>query len=136
MTKTYSGALEYPSFAERFHYLRIGGKVGVETFGVNRFLNQKFYRTEEWKRFRNQIIIRDNGNDLGADGCPIEGKIYIHHIVPITMDDILNRNLELLLNPDNAISCSFATHQAIHYGDDSILQLEVPERKPGDTKLW
>lgn len=95
---------------------------------------------EEWKWFRNQIIIRDSIDgyvcDLGIADCPIEGKVYIHHITPITMEDIEKRNLKILLDPDNVICCSFKTHQAIHYGDDSILQLTVPERKAGDTKLW
>lgn len=134
--KTYTQAIEYPTFAERFNYLKIGGEVGVETFGVNRYLNQKFYNTSEWRNFRNQIIIRDNGNDLGDPNVPILGRIYIHHIEPITMDDIVNRNFNILLNPDNVICVSDKTHKALHYGDDNVIELNVPERHAGDTKLW
>lgn len=134
--KTYTKAIKYPTYAERFNYLKIGGEVGAETFGVNRYLNQKFYNTSEWRNFRNQIIIRDNGNDLGDPNVPIVGRIYIHHIQPISMDDIVNRNFDILLNPDNVICVSDRTHRAIHYGDDNVIELEVPERHAGDTKLW
>lgn len=134
--KTYTKAIKYPTYAERFNYLKIGGEVGAETFGVNRYLNQKFYNTSEWRNFRNQIIIRDNGNDLGDPNVPIVGRIYIHHIQPISMDDIVNRNFDILLNPDNVICVSDRTHRALHYGDDNVIELEVPERHAGDTKLW
>lgn len=134
--KTYTKAIKYPTYAERFNYLKIGGEVGAETFGVNRYLNQKFYNTSEWRNFRNQIIIRDNGNDLGDPNVPIVGRIYIHHIRPISMDDIVNRNFDILLNPDNVICVSDRTHRALHYGDDNVIELEVPERHAGDTKLW
>lgn len=134
--KTYEEVSKLESFSERLHYLLIGGTVGAETFGVNRYLNQKFYRTNEWRQFRDKVILRDAGCDLGHLDCPIQGRIYIHHIEPITMDDIVNRNLSKLLNMDNVISCSFETHQAIHYGDESIVEITPIDRTPGDTKLW
>lgn len=136
--KTYSEMIKLPTYAERIEYLKIGGKVGADTFGVNRYLNQKFYNTQEWKNFRRMIILRDNGCDLGVKSMPIpEGmKMYIHHIEPISPIDLERKNIDILLNPDNAITVCFDTHQAIHYGDISIGNREPVERKPGDTKLW
>lgn len=135
MKRTYSELIKLPTFEERYRYLRIGGVVGEDTFGHARMLNQIFYRSPEWKRFRREIIIRDNGCDLAMDGWVIRDKIYIHHLNPITLDDIRNRNSNLL-DPENAVVVSFGTHQAIHYGDESMLAIGFTERKPNDTIPW
>lgn len=135
--KCYSELIKLPTFKERFDYLFVGGQVGAKTFGDERYLNQVFYNSYEWKAFRRSIIIRDGGNDLGIDGREIHEKrlIRIHHINPITVDDIVNRAYKLL-DPENAITCLWQTHQAIHYtGYDGCLKDPV-ERKPGDTCLW
>ena len=133
--RTYSELIKLPSFEERYRYLKLGGKVGEDTFGHSRYLNQMFYQSYEWKNFRREIIIRDNGCDLAMDGWVIHDKIYIHHINPMTLEDIKNRN-PMLLDPENAVVVSFGTHQAIHYGDESLLALDVPERTPNDTIPW
>ena len=136
MMKTYSELILLPTFAERFQYLKLKGAVGKETFGKSRYLNQLLYRSPEWKKVRRDVIIRDGGCDLGVADCPIDGRVYIHHMNPITEDDILNRNPKIF-DPDNLISVSFRTHQAIHYGSDKMMkELEFIERTPGDTKLW
>lgn len=124
-------------FMDRYEYLKLGGQVGHETFGFDRYLNQKFYSSYEWKKFRRDMIIRDNGCDLGInDGLhEIRGKIILHHINPIDLDDITSKNLDVLLNPDNVICVSHRTHEAIHYGDKKLLRI-FSERHPGDTKLW
>lgn len=134
--RTYSELITIPTFIERYEYLRLGDRIGVETFGYDRYLNQLFYSSKEWKNFRRDIIVRDAGNDLGIDGREIGGLITIHHIVPITVDDIVNRRLEILLNPDNVICTSANTHKAIHYGDASLLVPELIERKLNDTCPW
>lgn len=134
-TKSYSELITIPSFIERFRYLKIGGKVGKDTFGHERYLNQILYTSQEWKRFRRDIILRDNGCDLGLEGFEIHGKILIHHINPITPDDIINRSTKIF-DPDNAISTRMLTHNAIHYGDESMLTVEPIERKPYDTCPW
>lgn len=134
--KTYSELILLPTFAERFQYLKLKGAVGKETFGKSRYLNQLLYRSPEWKRVRRDVVIRDGGCDLGVADCPIDGRVYIHHINPITENDILNRNPKIF-DPNNLISVSFRTHQAIHYGSDEMMkELEFIERMPGDTKLW
>lgn len=135
MIRTYSEMITLPTFLERFNYLRLDGCVGAETFGYDRYLNQTLYRTAEWKRFRNKIIVRDNGCDLGCDGYEMFGKILVHHINPITVDDVLNRDPKIF-DPDNVISTCLNTHNAIHYGDESLLITEPIERKPNDTCLW
>ena len=135
MIRTYSELITLPTFLERFNYLRLDGCVGAETFGYDRYLNQTLYRTAEWKRFRNKIIVRDNGCDLGCDGYEMFGKILVHHINPITVDDVLNRDPKIF-DPDNVISTCLNTHNAIHYGDESLLITEPIERKPNDTCLW
>ena len=136
MMKTYSELILLPTFAERFQYLKLKGAVGKETFGKSRYLNQLLYRSPEWKRVRRDVVIRDGGCDLGVADCPIDGRVYIHHMNPITEDDILNRNPKIF-DPDNLISVSFRIHQAIHYGSDEMMkELEFIERMPGDTKLW
>lgn len=134
-TRKFSELRKLKSFKERYDYLKLGGEVGLATFGADRYLNQSFYRSKEWKRVRDQVIVRDNGCDLGVEGYQIYDRIYIHHMNPITADDILDRN-EDILNPEFLICVSFDTHNAIHFGDDSLLPKLPIERKPGDTILW
>lgn len=133
--KTYTELIKFVTLKDRFRYLQIGGKVGEDTFGGRRILNQKFYTSLEWKQFRRKIITRDNGLELGLEGFPIAGKIYIHHIVPLSDYDLINRT-ELLLDENNVISCSFDMHQAIHYGNESIIPEEWSPRTPNDTIPW
>lgn len=133
--KTYSELITLPTFEERFEYLKIGGKVGVDTFGFDRYLNQVFYRSNEWKSIRDKVIIRDNGCDLGIEGREIYSKIIVHHMNPITKDDILNRS-NFLLNPEFLICTIKLTHDAIHYGDSSILLAEPSIRTKNDTCPW
>ena len=134
--KTYSEVILLPTFVERFLYLKLDGIVGEDTFGFERYLNQKFDQTTEWKRFRDQIILRDCGCDLGLEGYEIYGPIYIHHINPIAIEDLRERRMDVLLNPENVICVSFKTHNAIHYGDESILNLPPVERSMNDTCPW
>lgn len=134
--RTYSELIAIPTYIERYRYLRLGGKVGRQTFGVYRRLNQVFYRTPEWMRFRNAIILRDMGRDLAFDGMDIRGAISVHHLNPISVDDIVERN-PCLLDPENVVCCTFNTHQAIHYGDESLLPIDLfTERSPNDTSPW
>lgn len=134
--KTYSELIQLPTFEERLEYLKFNSAVGHETFGSSRYLNQAFYRSTEWKRFRRDVILRDNGCDLGIEDYTIFEGIYIHHIEPITPQDIEARNLEKLLNMDNAICCSFNTHNLIHYGNtDAVISAPI-ERAPNDTCPW
>lgn len=133
--RTYSELITLPTFMERYKYLRIGGTVGTDTFGFDRYLNQVFYKSDEWKSIRRHVIIRDCGCDLGIEGHEIHERILIHHINPISEEDILGRS-DFLLNPEYLISTSHRTHNAIHYGDDSIL-IDTPlERKKNDTCPW
>ena len=124
-----------PTFEERYEYLRIGGSVGEETFGFDRYLNQIFYKSKEWKAVRRFVIVRDNGCDLGMEGYEIYGKILIHHINPISKKDILERS-DFLLNPEFLICTSKKTHDAIHYGDANLLPMEPIERRPNDMCPW
>lgn len=134
--RTYSELKELSTFRERFDYLKLGGKVGETTFGFDRYLNQQFYRSKEWKQVRNQIIIRDDGNDLGIEGCEITKAIYVHHMNPMIVRDLLE-DIDKVLNPEFLICTSFKTHEAIHYSDETLLSDYFPiERKPGDTTLW
>lgn len=135
MIRTYRELIQLPSFRERYEYLRTGGLVGNDTFGFDRYLNQKFYHSPEWKQIRRDVIIRDEGRDLAMEGYEIQNGVYIHHMNPIGKDDLQNVT-ELLLNPDYLVCVSFRTHQAIHYGDASLLPQLPVERRPGDTKLW
>lgn len=136
MILSYSELITLPTFEERYRYLRKSGIVGEETFGSHRYLNQILYTSPEWRSVRNHVIIRDNGCDLGMEGYEIRDRVYIHHINPITEDDILNRT-PALFDMENLICVSFNTHQAIHYGDESLLPIiSFNERTPGDTKLW
>lgn len=124
-----------PTFKERFEYLKLDGTVGEETFGWDRYLNQMFYKSVEWREIRDWIIIRDHGCDLGVDGYEINSKVYVHHMNPIAIEDI-REVTDYLTDPDYLISTSFITHQAIHYGDASLLIIEPIIREPGDTTLW
>ena len=133
--RTYSELITLPTFEERYRYLRLGGNVGEETFGFDRYLNQLFYKTKEWRALRNQIIVRDNGCDLGIEDREIFGRIIIHHMNPITVDDIKRRS-EFLLNPEYLISTSHNTHQAISYGDEGLLITMPVERSRNDTCPW
>ena len=133
--RTYSELITLPTFEERYRYLRIGGRVGEETFGFDRYLNQIFYKSKEWLSIRDQVIARDNGCDLGIPGREIHGRILIHHMNPITVEDILNRS-DLLLNPEYLICTVKNTHDAIHYGDENLLNKDPIERTKNDTCPW
>ena len=134
--KTYSELILLPTFEERYQYLKLDGVVGAETFGVDRLLNQIFYDSQEWKQFRWKIIARDNACDLSHPDRPIHTAIYIHHLNPITVTDVINRDPKLL-DPENAVCVTFSTHQAIHYGDQGQLIPTAPlERRPNDQAPW
>lgn len=134
-TRSYSQMIQRNTFADRYNYLRLRGSVGRETFGFDRYLNQRFYRSIEWKRMRDHVIARDNGCDLAVPDHEIYDKILIHHMNPMVEIDIIHAN-EDILNPEYLICTSLRTHNAIHYGDSSNLLLLPPERRPGDTRLW
>ena len=136
MIRTYSELMKLPTYEERLQYLMLNGRVGEDTFGSRRYLNQVFYRSYEWQKFRKEIILRDKGCDLGLEGYEILGKIYIHHINPIYIKDIEEKDLDILLNPENAISVSFDTHQRIHYENMSVVNNLPIERSPNDTCPW
>lgn len=133
--RTYSELSKLKTFDERYNYLRLEGVVGEETFGYDRFINQMFYRSRKWKAIRDAVIIRDNGCDLGMEGYEIHGKILIHHMNVITKKDIENES-ELLLDPEYLISTTHITHNAIHYGDQSLLVKTPAERRKNDTCPW
>lgn len=134
--KSYSEISKLLTFDERFQYLKLDGFVGKETFGFDRIFNQLFYRSAEWKRIRNLVIVRDNGCDLGVDGYDIYGsRVLIHHMNPISLDDIENHT-DYLLNPDFLITTTHRTHNAIHYGDDRLFTREPVVRKANDTCPW
>ena len=136
MNRSYSELIALPTFEERYRYLRLDGRVGEETFGFDRYMNQKFYQTDAlWRSLRQRIIIRDNGCDLGVEGREIHGRIIIHHINPITIDDILRRS-DLLYDPENLICTIKNTHDAIHYGDEKLLFSEPIIRTKNDTCPW
>ena len=133
--KSYSELCMISSFEDRFKYLRLGGKVGESTFGYDRYLNQILYHDSEWQSARQRVILRDNGFDLGMGEYPINGTIYVHHLNPITKKDILER-ASCLFDPENLICCSKRTHDAIHYGDESLLAKVPIERVRNDTCPW
>lgn len=135
MLRTYSELSRLQTFRERFEYLRLDGIVGAETFGFDRYLNQVFYNSDEWKAVRKTVIIRDNGCDLGMDGYDIHGKIIVHHMNPFSIDDVLHRKEELL-DPEFLISTVLNTHNAIHYGDESLLPSTPIVRTKNDTCPW
>lgn len=134
-TKRYSELITISTYEERFKYLQLKGAVGNDTFGYDRYLNQILYNSPEWKRLRNQIIIRDNGRDLGCEGYEIYGRILIHHMNPITVEDIVSRD-PIVFDPENLICVSHNTHNAIHYSDENLLIMAPVERTKNDTCPW
>jgi hypothetical protein len=134
-TRSYSELSHYLTFEERFEYLRLYGQVGRSTFGFDRYINQKFYVSHEWKSARQHVILRDNGCDLGISGYEIHGGLYIHHMNPMTVEDIVHGE-SWIFDPEFLISTSQKTHNAIHFGDESLIPKVVVARSPNDTKLW
>lgn len=135
MIRTYSELIGIESFKDRYFYLKLHGQVGEETFGIERWVNQQLYKSQRWRRLRSQIIIRDNGCDLGVDGRELDNYIVIHHMNPITLEDI-EEDRDDIYDPENLICCSSRTHQAIHFGDENLLPRDFSPRTPGDTCLW
>lgn len=134
--RTYTELITLPTFEERFEYLKLDGVVGEETFGFDRYLNQAFYRSKEWKRIRDHVIVRDMGCDLGVEGREIYGRILIHHMNPISKEDIVKQT-DFLLNPEYLITTVKQTHDAIHYGDSRLLMVGEPViRQKNDTCPW
>ena len=133
--RTYSELITIPTFIERYRYLKLGGSVGKETFGFDRYLNQTLYRSPEWKRFRRDMILRDNGMDLACDEYEIVGKVLVHHIDPLTIQDVIRRD-PTIFDPENFVGVSMKTHNAIHYGDESLLMIEPVVRTKNDTCPW
>lgn len=133
--RTYSELSRLETFEDRFRYLCLQGRVGETTFGWDRWINQKFYTSVQWRQARNHVIARDLGCDLGVEGYEIHSKIYIHHMNPMTVRDISEAD-ESILNPEFLITTTHRTHNAIHYGDERQLPRPFVERRPGDTKLW
>jgi hypothetical protein len=133
--RTYSELRRLETFEDRFHYLSLRGKVGDATFGFDRWINQQFYTGREWRRLRSDIIVRDNGCDLGIDGYELHERIIIHHMNPLSVDDLVHGD-DAALNPEYLISVSHQTHNAIHYGDERLLRKPLVPRRPGDTRLW
>lgn len=135
LLKSYRNLILLPTILDRFEYLRIKANVGDSTFGFDRFINQDFYQSREWRQVRMKVIARDEGCDLGVPEYPIGGKVIIHHINPITAEDIENAS-DLLFDMDNLICVSESTHNAIHFGDETLLPAEPIVRMPGDTCPW
>lgn len=133
--RTYSELIKLSTFEERYKYLRLGGRVGEDTFGFDRYLNQMFYKSDEWKTIRDRVIIRDNGCDLGIEDREIRGRIIVHHMNPISKEDILKRSI-YLLDPEYLICTIKNTHDAIHFGDESLLYTNPIERSRNDTCPW
>lgn len=133
--KSYSELIKLPTFMERFRYLKLQGRVAEETFGIDRYINQKLYHSKEWYNVCNRVLIRDHGCDLAMDGRDIFDQPLIHHINPISLKDILERSPEVF-NLENLITVSKSTHNAIHYGDESLMQMDIQERRPNDTCPW
>jgi hypothetical protein len=123
------------TFEERFEYLSIRGRVGESTFGYDRYVNQEFYRSTQWKHVRDRVISRDEGCDLGINGYEIHDKIFIHHMNPMRLSDIIDAN-DVILDPEYLIAVTHRTHQAIHYGDKNMIRQPYVPRRAGDTKLW
>ena len=135
MFRCYTELIELRTLEERFEYLRLNGAVGEELFGYARYLNQEFYHGGEWRDVRDRVIIRDGGYDLGVPGCKIVGNIYVHHMNPVTKEQLLN-NDPILLDPEYLISCSYNTHQAITWGQIELLPQPLIVRRPNDTVPW
>lgn len=134
-TKSYSELITLKNFEERFDYLKVNGYVGEITHGGHRYLNQQLYSSPRWKRLRNQIIMRDNGCDLACPDRPIHGKVVIHHINPISLDDLI-RQAAIIFDPENLITVSYDTHEAIHYSNKDMLQKDYIPRSENDTCPW
>jgi len=135
MIRTYSELCQLETFLERFEYLKLKGAVGEATFGYDRYLNQRLYRSSRWRSTRNSIIVRDEGCDLACPGYEIHGRLLVHHINPITVEDLIDER-DIVYDPRNLVCVSHRTHQAIHYGDQSLLPKPLVVRHPGDTTLW
>jgi hypothetical protein len=135
MIKTYSELVQFSNFNERYRYLRLGGVVGEETFGFHRYLNQLLYRSSEWRRLRDTLIIRDNGCDLGCEGFELHDRILLHHLNPISIEDVAHQSSNVF-DPENLIITSHNTHQAIHYSDEGLLITLPNERIQNDTCPW
>lgn len=133
--RNYTDLIKLSKFMDRFNYLKLNGKIGEDTFGFDRYLNQIFYTSSEWRKVRNFVIVRDNGCDLGVPGFNIGGRILIHHMNPISVHDVIQRNKDIL-NPEYLICVSKLTHQAIHYGNEDLLPIEPIERSLNDTCPW
>ena len=133
--RTYSELIQFQTYNERFEYLKLSALVGKETFGYDRYLNQNFYRSQEWKDVRRHVVLRDMGCDLGIEGREIQGKIYIHHMEPISKEDLMY-HIGYVLDPEFLICCSFETHNAIHYGSLLSTTADLVTRKPNDTCPW
>lgn len=135
MNKTYTELSKLRTFEDRFNYLAEKGVIGDQTFAGNRFLNQEFYHSKEWKKIRDLVIIRDRGMDLGVSGHPINGRVIIHHMIPIRKEDIMFRT-PFLIDPEYMISVSYKTHNAIHYGSFESIPKDYIPRTPNDTCPW
>ncbi len=135
MIKKYSELISYNNFLDRYKYLKLGGQVGLDTFGLDRYLNQTLYRSYKWRKVRNEVIIRDNGCDLGMEGYDIPNKIIVHHMNPLTLEEI-EEDDPVIYDPEFLICVSHITHNAIHYGDENLLPRLPIERTPNDTCPW
>lgn len=135
MTRTYTELIRIPTFEERFEYLKLNGRVGSDTFGFDRYMNQILYRSYKWRKLRDGLIVRDNGCDLAHEDHPLSGRIIIHHMNPITPEQVEKDDPEIY-NPEFLICTANITHEAIHYGDSSLLPKPIIERRPGDTCPW
>lgn len=133
--KTYTELIQYPTFEDRFNYLKLNGAVGEDTFGFDRWLNQRFYKSDEWRSIRDFVIIRDGGCDLAMDGYVIQNRLIVHHMNPIDQSDLIH-STDILIDPEYLICVSHSTHNAIHYGDISMLATEPVERTQNDTCPW
>ena len=135
MIRRYSELIRFDSFLDRYNYLQLKGQVGLDTFGLDRYLNQTLYRSSRWRRTRDKVILRDNGCDLGYEGFDIFDKIIVHHMNPLSIEDIED-DVDEIYDPEFLICCSFNTHNAIHYGDERLLPQLPIDRRPGDTCPW
>ena len=135
LIRTFGELCSFRSFEDRFNYLKLSGSVGYATFGFDRYINQRFYTSSQWRSIRNEVIARDLGLDLGVRGYEIHERLLIHHMNPITAKEVLD-NLEVILDPEYLITTCHNTHNALHYGDMSLIPKRFVERRPGDTKLW
>lgn len=135
MIRCYNDLIQLKTFEERFQYLKINGKVGEETFGLDRYINQQLYKSQRWRSTRSRIIIRDDGCDLGIDGRQLDDYIVVHHMNPISLEDI-EEERDIVFDPNYLICCSTRTHRAIHFGDENLLIRDPVIRRPNDTCLW